>query len=301
MRALLLPLLVALTARGVRAQASVASELWRVAEGTLIVPAALADDGTGAFWTPAVSLAPDERYRMGLEAVYAPTEIGVSGGLFGFSVRAGSLGTVNLTYGRLGIGSVGYTETSPEIVGGSAVEIYNQTASIGLAGHIGRGLTGGLALRYLSGRMGFESHEQVGVDFGAQYVFSPRVRVGASTRFLDPTFGDNTDATTYSLGAEARSRTLDAWGTPATVVVRAGLQASGTDEHSQLLTAGFTFGGVLAVDAGAAHESTPADEVWRTRLGVGFSARQFAARIARDGGVNGFGATYRFSLTATFR
>src|SRR5205085_11047017 len=100
MRAPLWPLASGLMIVGVaaeaQAQAAVASDLWRVAQGTLVQPAALSDDGGAALWTPVVALSGAEKLRVGVEAIHAPSEIGVSGGLLALAVRAGNVGTVNL-------------------------------------------------------------------------------------------------------------------------------------------------------------------------------------------------------------
>lgn len=298
MRGLVVLPLTCLLARGAQAQASVASDLWRVAAGTLVVPAALSDGGTAPLWTPAVALGSGERYRLGIEAINSPSDIGVSGGMAALSTRAGGLGIVSVTYGRLSVGDVAYTETSPEAIG--EVTVYNQSASLGVSGPIARGFTGGAAVRYLSGELGSVSRRQFGLDFGAQYA-SRHLRLGAATWFFDPTFGASAGAASYNVGAEYRSAAFSAWGTPATVLLRYGLTAARGESAQHLLTGGVTLGGALALDAGASRERASDDGVWRSRLGVAVGSGAFRIQIARDGGVNEFGATYRFGLTAVFK
>jgi len=293
--AALLPLL----AGPLQAQASVASDLWRIAAGTLVVPAALAEDGSAPLWTPAVVLAGEEHYRFGVEAVHAPAEVGVSGGILAFTARAGTRSAVSLTYARLGIGSVGYTETSPEIVGGS-LEIYNQTASLGLAHAFSGALTGGVAVRYLSGQLAFATRSQFGLDVGAQLAGSPHLRLGVTTHFFDPGFSSASQAANYSVGAEVRTGGFQLWGSRSTALMRYGLTA-GHGDTQHLLSAGLTLGTSLYLDGGAARENIATDVVWRSRLSLGIGAGRYTVRIARDGGVNDFGATYRFGLTAVFR
>lgn len=289
-----------LLAGPIYAQGSVASSLWRVAAGTLVVPAALADDGGSALWTPAVALAGEARYRVGFEAIHAPSEVGINGGVLAFSARTRDIGIISVVYGRLGMGGVGYTETSPEIVG-PAIAIYNQTASLGVSRTLKTGLVGGVALRFLSGRLGTEERSQFGLDAGVQYAGMPNLRLGAATHFFDPTFGASGEATSYSLGAEYRSDSFDAWGAETTIALRYGVTAGRGTDTQQLLTAGVTFGPALTVDLGGAREHTPVQSLWRSRLGVGIGAGRYTVRIGRDGGVNGFGATYRFGLTAVFQ
>jgi hypothetical protein len=281
-----------------RAQASVASDLWRVAMGTLSVPVALADGGTAPVWTPAVDLPPQARARFGIETIQSPSEVGVSGGLAAVTARVAGLGILSVTYGRLSIGDVAYTETSPEAIGD--VPIYNQSFSVGVSGPVSHGVTGGVALRYLSGALGFASREQFGLDLGVVYR-APFVRLGVATRFFDPHFGASAQAASYNVGAEVHSRPFAAWGTSAVVLARYGVTAERGEAAQQLFSAGLSLGGTLALDVGAASESTAGTGIWRTRLGLGLGSGSFRFQIGRDGGVNGFGATYRLGLTADLR
>ncbi len=300
MRTLAALSLLALPASRAMAQAAVASDLWRVAQGTLVVPAALSDDGAAPLWTPAVPLAPDQRFRFGIEAIHAPGEIGVAGGIAAFAVRAKGVGVFTFTYGRLGIGGVGYTETSPELVG-AAIAIYNQTASIGLTRSFSPALTGGIALRYLSGQLAFAQREQFGFDVGAQYAGIPHLRIGVATRFFDPTFSSSGDAASYSAGAEFRTGSFDAGGARGTLALRYGVTAAPDEGAQHLFSAGIALGTALTLDLGTAREAIASDTVWRTLLGIGIGMGRYVVRIGRDGGVNGFGATYRFGLTAVFK
>jgi hypothetical protein len=184
---------------------------------------------------------------------------------------------------------------------GGAIDIYNQALSVGVAGRLTDGLTGGLAVRYLSGKMGWSAGDQLGVDVGAKFEPNDHLRFGASTHFLEPAFADPSDAATYSFGAEARSSAFKAWNTTARLALRVGLQAARANEEAVLVTGGLWLGPSFALDYGAEHESTNVESVWRSRLGVAITAKQFTARIARDGGVHGFGATYSFGMTAVFR
>ena len=299
-RLVLLAVLLAAGRDTARAQATVASDLWRIAQGTLVTPAALSDDGAGPLWTPALLLDPAVRIRVGVEAVQAPGEIGVNGGILAVSLRGGRLGVIHVVYGRLGIANVGYTETSPELTGQS-LPIFNQALSVGVARRLSHSVIAGAALRYLDGELAFNTHSQFSLDLGAQFDGIPHVRIGLATRFFDPTFGTGSDAASYSGGFEARSPSVDAWGTPASLLLRYGVIAGGDASLEHLVSAGLSLGSTLTVDVGATHEQTSSDAVWRSLLGVGIGAGRYVVRIGRDGGVNGFGATYRFGLTAVFK
>jgi hypothetical protein len=42
------------------------------------------------------------------------------------------------------------------------------------------------------------------------------------------------------------------------------------------------------------------DAIWRSRMGLGLGVGRYQVTISRDGGVNGFGPTWAFALTALF-
>ena len=140
----------------------------------------------------------------------------------------------------------------------------------------------------------------MGFDVGAQYA-SPHLRLGGATRFFDPTLRVAAGAASYSLGAEYCSPGFDAWGSRATFLLRYGVTALRGESAQHLLTAGIALGSSLAVDAGVSGERAGGDAVWRSRLALAVGSGRFRIQIGRDGGVNGFGATYRFGLTAVFK
>jgi hypothetical protein len=284
--------------RGAFGQASVVSDLWRIAAGTEVVPMSLEAGGTAPLWTPAVSLGEHERLRVGVEAINSPAEIGVSGGLLAVSTRLPHVGVVSFGYGRLSVQDISLTETSPEAIGTMA--IYNQAVSLGVSGSVAPGVVGGVALRYLSGELGPAIRSQLGVDFGAQYL-TEHFTLGAATRFFDPTLRVAAGAASYNLGAVYSSSPFDAWGAQARVLLRYGLTSSRGESAEHLVTAGVALGETLALDAGASVEQASGDQVVRSRLAIAIGSGPFRIQIGRDGGVNGFGATYRFGLTGSFQ
>ena len=58
--------------------------------------------------------------------------------------------------------------------------------------------------------------------------------------------------------------------------------------------------GVFELDAGAAREAVAGEPLWRSRAGAAVTAGRYRVYVGRDGGANGFGATYRFGLAAVF-
>ncbi len=282
------------------AQSAVSSDLWRVALGTLTEPAALVQDGTAPFWTPAVILAPGgPRFRFGAEAVHGPSEVGVNGAILALSAQPGRWGTLSVTYGWIGLGDVAYTETSPEVVGGN-VPVWSHQASVGFAARLRPELIGGVTLRYLSGRTGALDQSQLGLDVGLQVLPLPHIRLAIATSFLDPGFSANQRAAGGSAGVEYTSVRFPLWGADAMLTGRYGVTMLQGEDLQHLLGAGLQMG-PLTLDLGAAHEAVANDAVWRSRLGVSLRSGRYRVQIGRDGGANAFGAAYRFGLTVLFR
>jgi hypothetical protein len=295
-------LLLGLTAGGNKAgaQPAVVSDLWRVAAGTLVVPAALAQDGSAALWTPAATVPSGAVVRVAIEAVHAPSEVGISGGVATLAVRAGHLGSLNLVYGRLGVDGLVRTETSPEAIGGD-IAVYAEVLSLGVARELSPGLVAGIAARALSGRLDADTRSQLGVDVGIQYTDPSRLTLALATRFFDPTFRAAETAASYNAAASYRTADGPIWGTTGTLTFRYGLTWAHGEAAQHLLSAGLSLGGVLALDAGAAREELAGMAVWRSRLGVSLDVGRYRVYLNRDGGVNGFGATYRFGLAARLK
>ena len=234
-----------------------------------------------------------------METIHAPAESGVAGTVATVAVRTRSGWTVNAVYGRLSLGDLVRTETSPEAVG--SIPAFAQVLSLGAARSIaGRALSVGLAVRALTGRLDDRSETRWAADFGAVWE-RPRVRLGAATRFFDPTFGAGESGATCSLGGEYRSRDLGFWGTPVVVRLRYGATLAHGEGVAHLLSGGLAFSSAFEIDAGAARETVSGASVWRSRFGAAVTAGNYRVYLGRDGGVNGFGATYRFGLAATIR
>jgi hypothetical protein len=281
-----------------RAQPAVASDLWRLAAGTLVVPPALADDGSAALWTPAVALSGSSAgLRVAVEAIHSPSEIGINGGVATLAVRAGSLATVNVVYGRMGVDGLVRTETSPEPIGGD-IAVYNEVLSLGLARAIAPGLTAGIAARALSGRLDIVNASQLGLDLGLRYAGSSHFSFGVATRFFDPLLRASESAASYSAAVCYSTAEGQAWGTTADLRFWYGAGWAHGEGMEHQLSAGLALGGIAEIDVGAAREETAGIEVWRSRLGVALNVGRYRVYLGRDGGVNGFGASYRFGLAA---
>jgi len=280
------------------AQSAVTTDLWRVAAGTLAVPAALAADGSAALWTPAYSPPGDgPALRVGVEAIHAPAESGVGGAVASVSFRPRGPWTLNAVWGRVTVSDLVRTETSPEAIGG--IPAYAQVLSIGAARSVaGRALTVGFAARALRGQLDDRGSTRWAADVGAVYA-ARHLRLGAATHFFDPSSASAESGASYSVGVEYRTSGGTLWGAPATAALRYGLGLAHGEGAAHLVTAGLALAGIFELDAGAARENVAGAGVWRSRIGAAVSAGRYRVYIGRDGGVDGFGATYRFGLAAT--
>ena len=296
----LLVALLAVPSPPVEAQSAVAADLWRVAAGTLVVPPALAADGAAALWTPAYAIAGDAPgIRTGVEAIHAPADEGVGGGIASVAFHPRGRWTFSVVYGRLNITDLVRTETSPEALGG--IPAFAQVVSLGAARTLAAsGVTIGVAVRNLSGQLDDHESSRWAADAGVAYT-GRYLRLGAATHYFDPSSSSAASGASYSLGAEYRTAETVVWGAPASFALRYGLGIASGEDPSHLVTAGLTLARLFELDAGAARETTAGIAVWRSRFGAAVTAGRYRVYLARDDGVNGFDATYRFGLAATVR
>jgi hypothetical protein len=287
-------------ARPAGAQSALTADLWRIAAGTLVVPPALASDGSAALWTPAIALpGSGPAARVGVENIQTPAETGVTGAIAALAFRPSGTLTINVVYGRMSVSDLVRTETSPEGIGG--IPVFAQVLSLGIAGPVAGGLvTVGAAARALTGQLDTQSRTSFAADLGATCT-TAHVRLGVATRFFDPTTNLTESAAAYSAAGELRTSSLAVWGTAAVARLRYGLGLSSGEGPAHLVSAGFSVGGALDLDAGAARESVAGATVWRSRFGAALTAGRYHVYLGRDGGANGFGATYRFGLAAVLK
>jgi hypothetical protein len=206
----------------VRGQSAFTADLWRVAAGTLVVPPALADDGSAAFWTPATALpGSGVAARLGVETIHSDAEAGVTGAVATITFRPSGAITANFVYGRMSVGDLVRTETSPEGLG--SIPAFAQVVSLGVAGTVARGrLTVGTAIRALTGQLDTRSSTRLAVDVGAECT-SAHLRIGAATRFFDPTAARHASGSSLSVAGEARTSPATVWGAPTVAKLRYGL------------------------------------------------------------------------------
>ncbi len=289
------PLLLAarLEAQGV----AITSDLWRVAQGTVVAPSPFAAGATALLWTPVIDLPAGTTARFGVTSIHAAEEVGVTGGAIAASSRfAGAVFSV--VWGRIGIDDIARTETSPEATLGT-IPVDAEVFALGASRRFLPWLDAGAAARLATGRLGDLTRTQVGLDLGALATVSPHLVLGASTRAFDPTMP--TDAATWQLAAQLSSAPFDALGGRGTARLRYGATLQRGEEMQHLATLGFSLGSGLEADAGAVREAAAGSVVWRSRIGISVGTPHYRLEFGRDGGVNGFGATYAFGLVAQLR
>lgn len=296
----LLPLLVVLwtaSAAGAHAQAPPAAGLWRVATGSLAVPAPLQGGQSGAFWNPATA-ASGADVAVGAFVVHTGSSLGLSGLL-----AAGSLGVAGplragLILGRVQIRDLVRTTTSPDSRGGS-IPVYEQFAGATLAGTVGP-LQFGTQLQVHESRFDFLSETGFTLDFGVLARPLPRLRVAASTHLLPVGFGGS-EMTDYHFAAEyAVVDRPAAEGTRTQVTARYGVTrlADGSWEH--IGSFGVALGRIVAFDVGLACEAGYDTREWRPALALALTFGQYTVSLAHGLGMNDVGGTFRVGLDMEF-
>jgi hypothetical protein len=247
-----------------------------------------------------VALGQDTTLSVSAETIHAPAEVGVDGALLSGSWSPGRSWTLSAVYGRIGLGDLVRTETSPEALGGE-IPAYAQVISVGAARLTGR-WTLGTALRLLTGRLDTRSETQLGLDLGAVYRGggTERWRLGLATRFLDPRLGEREQAASYAVAVEHYSLPFALSGAESVLLIRYGATFSHGEGAQHLISGGLKVARVLELDAGAAYERAVGAGLWRSRLGLTLNSGRYSVLLARDGGVNGFGAAYRVGLMVVF-
>jgi hypothetical protein len=283
-----------LPAKAAATQAPEWAELWRVAGVTLTMPAALESGPTGVFWNPAaVRDAPG--LSGGVEVLHTPEALHLSGVLGALTYRLGAIGSLGVSAGRMAVGDLIRTTTSPTSEEGE-IPVYAQFIGA-VAGTTLGPLAIGAQLRFHDARLDALSQDGVTMDIGVRTEAIGPFVVAAATHFASPRLQAR-PTTDYYAAAECRVGTSRVWGAPAIVIARYGvdLRASGGLEHS--LSGGLAFGDRLRVDAGFQREVAYDLGTWRFALGLAFRAGRYVLTATRGSGINQLGPTYRIGLSA---
>jgi hypothetical protein len=289
---LLAPALLA--AAPARAQAPDWAELWRVAGVTLASPAALERGPAGVFWNPA-AVRDAVGLAGGLEVVHTPEALNLSGVLGALTYRLGRVGSVGVTAGRVSVGDLVRTTSSPISEEGQ-IPVFAQFIGAAAGTSVGP-LTVGTQLRFHDARLDALSADGVTLDLGFRLEPAGPFAFAAATHFASLGL-ERRPTTDYFAAAEFRVGTSHVWGAPAVVIARYGLDIRATGPVEQGVSGGLAFGDRLRVDAGFQREVAYSFATWRFALGLAFRAGRYVIAATRGAGINDVGAAYRIGLSA---
>jgi len=275
-----------------RGQAPPWTDLWRVAEGTLAQPAAVASGPTGAFWNPAAVARPAGP-RFGVEAYQTPEVVNVSGLLLGASLGFGGRAGVGLLAGRISVGDLIRTSSSPVSDEGE-IPVYAQFLGASAGARLGP-LDAGVGVLVHDAQLDDLDDGGLTLDVGLQVHPLPGLVLGAATHLSNVVISTG-PATEVLLGAEYGFAVPAILGLESRLHTRYGLtlRESGGSEH--VGTAGLLLARRLMIDAGVVWAGGYGSGAWQPVLGLAFQAGPYRVGIARGSAASGLGGTYRLSL-----
>lgn len=277
-------------------QDAAGTDLWRLAATTLPYPPALATGGVAAFWNPAQADG-SARALLGLDLIETPAAIGASGLVAAAHVRTARLGRIGLLYGRMEIGDLVRTSSSPD-PDGVSIPFFTQTIGATWAGGAGR--TGlGATLAYHTTTLDRRHANRWTLDVGARRAVGDRVRLAAATHFFSSLSTSDPAQELYG-GVEFRLWHGALWtsGPAASLWSRYGVAVAREFGADHLAGAGLEVGDLLAVDLMVAREGSYGYAGWRPVAGVRFLVGKYRVSFARDVGVNDIGSAFRVGLEA---
>ncbi len=284
---------LAASAAPLHAQAPSAAGLWRVAATSLSTPPALEMGVTAAFWNPA---APSHSVSLaaGAQVVQTPEALEMGALLVAADQAVGGAGYVGLLYGRIDVKDLVRTTTSPSSEEGS-IPVYEQF--LGFRAAYDRGPVAiGAMLQIHDARFDSEAEGGITLDAGFRIEPHPRVTVAAATHLFPLDFSD-TESTDFYFGVEAVPvESAGIAGTPTLVALRYGATYRTTGDLEHMLAAGAVINRQVRIDFAVTNESAYGERAWRVGLGLGVRIGRYTIAVARGGGLNDVGATYRVGL-----
>lgn len=274
------------------AQAPAWVDLWRVADGTVAVPAAAASGPIGTFWNPAAVVG-HAGLAVGVDALQTPDVVNVSGMLVGATWGLSTSLGVGAIAGRMSVGDLVRTTSSP-VSEGAEIPVYSQFIGGSGGGRIGP-LTGGVTVLVHDARLDAREDGGVTVDAGIQLTPLRGLRLAAASHLGDPLVTDGS-ASSLLAAAEYGHATPPLFGLRSAMYVRYGFtsRSVGATEHQGSI--GVLLAERLAIDAGAVWIGGYGKAAWQPVLGLAFQAGPYRVGIVRGSGVSGVGAAYRLSL-----
>ena len=281
--------------RAAYGQGTAGTALWRVAATTLPLPPALASGGAAAFWNPAQADG-EVRSVLGFEAIETPAAIGASGFVASARIRAGRLGAIGVTYGRMEISDLVRTTFSPDPEP-SSIPFFTEVIGTTWSRDFGSTILG-TTLAYHQTRLDNSQDDRWTVDFGARRTIG-RLRLAAATHFFSSLSVQDPSQELYG-GVELELWRGPLWtgGPPASVLSRYGVTLARGYGADHLLGGGLEIGRTFAADVMVAREGSYGFPGWRPVAGVRVLVGKYRVSFARDGGVSGIGSAFRVGLEA---
>jgi hypothetical protein len=289
----------ALIVEGAEAQQAAGAELWRVIGTTLATPPALATGAAAAFWNPAQTTdSAPARVQLAIEAIQTPDAIDATGIISAVRARAGALGEVGLTYGRVGLTDITQTIDSPDPTG-AIVPVYTSALEATWSRRIGS--TGvGATVAFHQTRLDTQLVERWSLDFGANQRIGSRLRVAAATHFFSSLKTNDPAQDVYG-GVELQLWKGVVSGEGATLYGRYGIAFAHGFTADHQLGLGTDLGKVFGFDVLLAREGSYGGTGWRPVAGLRLAIGKYCITLARDAGVNDLGSAYRIGVDARFR
>lgn len=281
---------------GLGAQAVPARDLWEFPLGSVLEPAALANEPGVGLWNPATSyLPPDIRWRLGVASLTTSADQGVDGQLMSLAYRRSSGSTFGVSVARTTIANIVRTDTDPQALGDVPYSslIVSASATRELLPHVSTGI----AIRYREGRADQFVNNAVAADIGVVVHSLPigDARIAVSSFLWRP-------------GREIQDR-------PAVV---AAIDARIMGEKDRETRVGVSYNSVNRgakevgpfvswrfdrVDLRSSYlrTSVAGRPEGRMRSGLALHYTRYVIGVAREEGVFGLGPLYQITLSSLFR
>jgi len=274
------------------AQASPWADLWRVANGTLAEPAAVATSPTSAFWNP-TAVVGRRGPRFAVDAYQTPEVVNVAGLLLGATYGLGDRIGVGIVAGRMSVGDLVRTSSSPVSEQGT-IPVYAQFLGGAAAGRLGP-VHAGATLLVHDARLDQRDEGGVTVDVGVRVTPIAGLALGAATHFGNAVVTEG-PATEYLLGARYAFAIPPVLGLEAALRARYGITLRQVGASEQLGTVGLVLARRLMIDAGVIWAGGYGTAAWQPVFGLTFQAGPYRVGIARGSGASGIGGAYRLTL-----
>lgn len=274
------------------AQAPPWADLWRVADGTLAQPAAVATSPTGAFWNP-TAVTRRKGPRFAIDAFNTPEVVNVSGLLVGATYGLGNHVGLGVLAGRMSVGDLIRTSSSPVRDEGS-IPVYSQFLGAAVGGRLGP-LHAGMNLLFHNARLDGRDEGGPTLDLGVRVAPTRGLLVGAASHLSNGIVSGG-PATEYLVGAAYAFPIPPVLGLAAALHARYGLTVRTVGRSEHLGTLGLVLAERLMIDAGAVWAGGYGSGAWQPVLGLAFQAGPYRVGIARGSGASGIGGSYRLTL-----